>query len=393
MSKNDITKYSDKERILVSKSENTREDVLDILSKDPKEIIRINVVNNPSTTMETLLNLLENEKMSNVKATIALSIRIPYDKLVEKYIDDNSIIVAKNLIINENCSLDVINKLYNHKDESVRTEVAKSSKTTKEIKEILQNDTHLIVRQSLPNEYHFDFDLKKIDDNFVSNPNNAKILAKILAEFRQFYTKDIFFNKNLHKDVLIELVKTKDENINQNRQRPGYFRHLALYHPNADLDVYKAFIEHSKTSSNIIGVLGLHTKKFGNGFEQRLMIEKRLKTKLFENFDIKQPIELNEYLYSLNDFNLNYRLVDNRSILNLTESILNKLESYFLKELENNNKEFDSFKISQLLKENLFSLYSLETIKDIVENNKKFKYNLNQINNKIDELKSLEIER
>ena len=152
------------------------------------------------------------------------------------------------------------------------------------------------------------------------------------------------------------MAKKTKENINYNIDKPGYFRHLALYHPNADLDVYKTYVEHSNVQELILSMLRNRNKLLINGFV-REFINPNLKQLYIKTLDYKIPEGLNEYLISLKDFNTNYYLVKDGE--NLTKIVLNELEKYFIKELEIGNKELDSFTLSQLLKENLFSENSL----------------------------------
>lgn len=180
----DITKYSLGIRRKVATRFETREDILDILSNDPNEIIRSRVAKNISTSKETLLKLTK----------------------------DESTLVKASILKNKNLSKDVFNELVNDEHYSVKLGIINSPFVTNDMLQEYMKDNEKRVR------IISELKLNNIEIKNKLNLHTLEIMtpsyqAKLKKKIKQPIVKSIETIEVPKIEEKIEFLQQKEEKI------------------------------------------------------------------------------------------------------------------------------------------------------------------------------------
>lgn len=179
----DITKYSYSIRRKVASRHETREDVLDILSKDPESSIRVSVAKNPSSSKETLLKLTK----------------------------DNNPLVRGKVLTNKNLDKKTFNELVNDENYIVKLNLIECPFVTNEMLKKYMKDKEKRVR------IYAELKLNNIEIKHNVNLHSLECQLPSYQEKIKKQTKEkkekILDFKSLNEDELLKIIKDDKEKI------------------------------------------------------------------------------------------------------------------------------------------------------------------------------------
>jgi len=201
--------------------------ILENLSNDPDAWVRWKLAQNPSTPAHTLA-VLSNDVDRDVRIRVAGNPFTPLEVLLLLAEDsDNSIqiAVAENSALPDLIQEQLLNRFAKYSDSGVRWAVAKNSKTTLQLLEVLSNDNDEWVRvavaanQSTP--YHAlealsrdsEFSVRK---NVAKNPSTpTSLLEKLGTDSNGDVKIAVVGNPNTPDSLLIKLLSSKAVSVRQ----------------------------------------------------------------------------------------------------------------------------------------------------------------------------------